>query len=60
MRTHNIDMVRREIDKLKWSIVYEGKTSATTFFYADARDTLGHYLEYVQMAPETWAAMGGR
>lgn len=59
MRTRNIDMLRREVDKLKWPVVYEGVTSATSFFYVDARESLGHYLEYVQMAPETWAAMGG-
>jgi hypothetical protein len=28
--------------------------------YVDARDTVGHYLEYCWMTPERWAALGGR
>ena len=30
------------------------------FLYLDARETLGHYLEYTWMTPARWAQLGGR
>ncbi|NML05732.1 VOC family protein [Sphingomonas sp. G-3-2-10] len=42
-------------------VVLKGGTPGMLeFVYLDARDWLGHYVEYVWMAPERWAAMGGR
>lgn len=42
-------------------IVMEGGTPGRLLWlYVDARDTLGHYLEYCWMTPESWAAIGGR
>lgn len=59
MRAAELDTARREIERQGLPIVYEGETGVTRFFYADARATLGHYLEYVQMSDETWSRMGG-
>jgi len=28
--------------------------------YVDARDTVGHYLEYLWFSPEMWKAYGGK
>jgi hypothetical protein len=60
MRKDDLDAARREVERHKLPIVYEGQTGVTRFFYADARATLGHYLEFVQMADATWKQMGGR
>ena len=41
-------------------MVMEGGTPGhLLWLYVDARDTVGHYLEYCWMTPERWAAMGG-
>ncbi len=58
MRVADIEAARAEVERLKMPIVYSGVT-AVTFFYADARATLGHYLEFVQMPDEIWKIMGG-
>lgn len=60
MRPHDLEQVRAEIKRRQIPIVYEGETAASKFFYVDTRATLGHYLEYVWMRPEMWAALGGR
>lgn len=59
MRVADLDAARREVERLNLPIVLEGET-VVRFFYADARATFGHYLEYVQMPDEIWAMMGGR
>lgn len=60
MRVDDFDRTRADIDEQKLPVVFEGVTSATKFLYVDARDSLGHYLEYVWMPPQVWEAMGGR
>lgn len=60
MRTNDLDAVRRAVDAEKRPIIYEGASTGVRYFYVDARDTLGHYLEYVQMPDEIWTMMGGR
>lgn len=37
-----------------------GRPGLLEFLYLDARQWLGHYIEYVWMVPERWTAMGGR
>jgi len=37
----------------------ERNTGDLKFLYLDARETLGHYLEYVWMTDEMWARTGG-
>jgi len=42
------------------SVAIEGGSEALRFLYLDAREFLGHYLEYVWMTPERWNQVGGR
>jgi glyoxalase/bleomycin resistance protein/dioxygenase superfamily protein len=58
MRVHDWDRFRAELDQ---PVVLSGGTPGhLQFVYVDARDTVGHYLEYCWMTPERWAALGGR
>lgn len=65
MRFHHIctrlddwDSFRSSIDERR--LVLEGGHEHLRFCYLDARDIVGHYLEYNWMVPEMWAAIGGR
>jgi len=60
MRVQDWAGTRAEIDRGPYPIVLEGETAGVRFVYVDARESLGHYLEYVWMKPEVWSAMGGR
>jgi len=61
MRAADWDRLRGDIDRQARSIVYLGQTEGLKFLYVDARDTLGHYLEYVWATPEKWSlVMRGR
>jgi len=66
MKFHHICMrvpdwadFRARVDQQHYPVVLEGGSDALKFLYLDARDFLGHYLEYVWMTPERWAAVGG-
>lgn len=61
MRSHDWSATLAEVERQKLPIVYRGDTSSgLKFIYADARDTLGHYLEFTWVPPAVWTAMGGR
>ncbi|MDB5968657.1 MAG: glyoxalase/Bleomycin resistance/Dioxygenase superfamily protein [Hydrocarboniphaga sp.] len=61
MRSFDWDATLAEVGRQKLPIVYRGDTSSgLKFIYADARDTLGHYLEFTSVPPAVWTAMGGR
>ncbi|HMK87412.1 MAG TPA: VOC family protein [Steroidobacteraceae bacterium] len=68
MRFHHVCMrvpdwteFRARVDREKRSVVMEGGTPGhLLWLYVDARDSLGHYLEYCWMTPERWAMIGGR
>lgn len=60
MRVDNWDTFRSNVDKQRYPVVLEGGSEALRYVYLDARDFLGHYLEYVWMTPERWAQIGGR
>lgn len=50
------DDFRARLDREKRTISIEGHTpSGLKFCYVDARDTLGHYLEYVWAPAPMWA-----
>jgi len=52
---------RGEVDQQKRPVVAEGGTPGhLMWLYIDARDTMGHYLEYCWASPERWKLMGGR
>ena len=61
MRVLDWDALRAELAREKRPVVMEGGTPGhLLWLYVDARETLGHYLEYCWMTPERWTAMGGR
>lgn len=60
MRVDDWDSFRGKVDRQGYPVALEGGSDALKFVYLDARDTLGHYLEYVWMTPARWAQLGGR
>lgn len=55
------DELMGKVAEQPYPIVLKGGTPGMLqFCYLDTRPWLGHYLEYVWMRPERWAAMGGR
>jgi hypothetical protein len=69
MRLHHIgmrigkwDSFRADVERRNWPVVIEGagRDGELKYLFVDARNSLGHYLEYCWMTPEHWAAMGGR
>ena len=55
------DELMAKVAKQPYPVVLKGGTPGMLqFCYLDTRAWLGHYLEYVWMRPERWAAMGGR
>ena len=59
MRVHDWETARAEVRERGWPVVYEGGVEGCEFVYLDARESLGHYVEYLWMSPELWAASGG-
>lgn len=60
MRVPEWDDFRARVDQMGYPVVVEGGNDALKFLYLDAREFIGHYLEYVWMTPERWAQIGGR
>lgn len=62
MRVPDWNVFRAEVERRKWPVVMEGSGTGgqLRWLYVDARDTIGHYLEYCWMTAERWMAMGGR
>jgi hypothetical protein len=62
MRVHDDwPRFRAELDRQKRPVVLEGGSEGhLQFVYVDARDSLGHFLEYCWMTPQRWTAMDGR
>jgi hypothetical protein len=50
---------RARVDEQDLPVVLEGGGDLLKFLYLDARQLVGHYLEYVWMTPERWVGMGG-
>jgi hypothetical protein len=56
MRVMDWDAFRAEVDRKGWPVAISGEGgNGLKFLYLDARDTLGHYLEYVYAPPQMWA-----
>jgi hypothetical protein len=60
MRTFDMDAVRAEARAKGWPIAFQGGGDGFKFTYLDTRDTLGHYLEYVEIRQDMWEMTGGR
>jgi hypothetical protein len=59
LRCRNLDATRADCERLGRPVVAAGGLGAARFMFADARATLGCYLEYVAAPPEYWAERGG-
>jgi len=58
MRVHDWEQFRSDLEREKRPVVMEGGTPGQLqFVYVDARDSVGHFLEYCWMTPERWTAM---
>jgi len=52
---------RRRVDEQPYPVVIEGESGDhLKFLFLDARDLLGHYLEYTWMTDTWWERLGGR
>jgi hypothetical protein len=55
------DDFRRRVDEQGYPVVFEGAAgTGVKFLYLDARDVIGHYLEFCWMSEEQWKQVGGR
>jgi hypothetical protein len=59
MRVADWDAFRADVTARGWPIAYEGQVEGCKFVYVDARESLGHYVEYMWMSDELWGASGG-
>jgi len=59
MRVADWDATRAMIAERGWPVAYEGGVEGCKFIYIDARESLGHYVEYMWMSDEMWAGSGG-
>jgi len=58
VRRDDLDAMREEIDRLGLPLAFEGEVPGLVYVYLDARESLGHYLEYVWATPEGWDMIG--
>lgn len=58
VRRDHLDAMRREIGRLGLPVVFESEGAGIVCALLDARESLGHYLEYVWATPEGWAMVG--
>ena len=60
MRVPDWAEFRARVDQERFPVAMEGGTPGhLLWLYLDARDTLGHYLEYCWMTPERWTMIRG-
>jgi catechol 2,3-dioxygenase-like lactoylglutathione lyase family enzyme len=60
MRVPDWAEFRARVDREGFPVAMEGGTPGhLLWLYLDARDTLGHYLEYCWMTPERWTMIRG-
>jgi hypothetical protein len=50
--------MRQEIERLGLPLAFEGAVPGLVFIYLDARESLGHFFEYVWATPEGWDMIG--
>jgi len=59
MRTFDWEGTLAEIRRQRRIMAFESAVDGCKFVYVDARESVGHYLEYVWTTPEMWKAIGG-
>jgi len=58
VRRNDLTAMREEIGRLGLPLAFEGAVPGLVFVYLDARESLGHYFEYVWAEPQMWEALG--
>lgn len=58
MRRDNLEQMQEEINNLGLPVLFKGDLNGLHFVYVDARNELGHILEYVHTSPEIWTMLG--
>lgn len=58
VRRDDPDAMRREIRASGFPLVFESEAAGLACALLDARESLGHYLEYVCATPEGWKLVG--
>lgn len=58
VRRDDQDAMRQEIERLGLPLAFEGEVPGLVFIYLDARESLGHFFEYVWATPEAWEMTG--
>jgi hypothetical protein len=59
MRVPDWETFRARVDDQPYPVALEGGNDKLRFLYLDAREFLGHYIEYTWMTAERWSQMGG-
>lgn len=60
IRVADWDATRALVAERGWPVAYEGGVEGCKFIYIDARDSMGHYVEYMWMSDAMWAGSGGK
>ncbi|BFM06854.1 hypothetical protein [Halioxenophilus aromaticivorans] len=60
VRVDDWDSFRQSVIESVYPVVLEGHSDELKYVYLDARDFLGHYIEYVWMTPNRWQQLGGK
>lgn len=50
--------MRAEIEELGFPVLFESSVPGLIFVYLDARETLGHCIEFIWATPEGWEMQG--
>jgi hypothetical protein len=58
LRRDTWEELKSEVEALKLPVLVEGSLPGLRFIYLDARQDLGHLLEYVWATPEMWQRLG--
>jgi hypothetical protein len=58
VRRDDLIAMREEIGRSGLPLAFEGSVPGLIFVYLDARESLGHYFEYVWAEPAMWDATG--
>ncbi len=58
VRREDQQAMRQEIERLGLPLAFEGEVPGLLFIYLDARQSVGHYFEYVWATAEMWQNTG--
>jgi len=58
VRIDDWEAFQAEIERENYTVAYASGLDGLEFAYIDARDTLGHYVEYMWATPQWWRDLG--